>query len=244
MTEPAPLPRFPDEDLRRVLCVAAHPDDLEYGASAAVATWTARGVEVVYLLLTRGEAGIDTSPPEETARVREREQRAAGAAVGVSRVDFLDHADGVLTYSLDLRRDVARAVRRLRPDVVLTPTWAEEPGWGLNQADHRAAGLAVADGTRDAGNRWTFVELLEEEGLEPWSPRWLLVAGDPRPTHGVELTGEALERGITSLEAHAAYFAALPDHPPAREMLTEYAEAEGRRMGAQYAVLFRAHSLG
>lgn len=236
------LPPFADDDVQRVLCVVAHPDDIEYGTSSAVAVWTARGIEVSYLLLTRGEAGIDTLRPEETAELRMREQRAAGAAVGVPRVDFLAYPDGVLTYSLEMRRDIARAVRTLRPDVVVTQTWAEEPGWGLNQADHRAAGLATADGVRDAGNRWVFTDLVDE-GLEPWSARWLLVSGDPAPTHGVEVDEASLERGIASLEAHAEYFANLSDHPAPRDLLTEFATYSGRRMGVPYASLFRVHRI-
>ena len=236
------LPAFPDDDISRVLCVVAHPDDMEYGASSAVAAWTARGVDVAYLLLTRGEAGIDTSHPDETAELRMREQRAACAAVGVTQVDFLTYPDGVLTYWLEMRRDIARAVRAYRPDVVVTQTWAEEPGWGLNQADHRAAGLATADGVRDAGNRWVFTELVDE-GLEPWSTHWLLVTGDPAPTHGVVVDEAALERGIASLEAHAGYFAVLTDHPTPRDMLTEFGSASGRLMGVPYASLFRAHRI-
>ena len=79
-----PVPPFSDDDFRRVLCVVAHPDDVEYGTSSAVAAWTARGVEVAYLLLTRGEAGMDSSPPEQTAEVRTREQIAGSLAVGVT----------------------------------------------------------------------------------------------------------------------------------------------------------------
>lgn len=236
------LPRFPDNDIERAVCVVAHPDDIEYGTSSVVAGWTARGVDVSYLLLTRGEAGIDTMHPDETAALRVREQRAAGAAVGVSHIDFLTYPDGMLTYSIEMRRDIAAFIRRQKPDVVITQTWAEEPGWGLNQADHRAVGLATADAVRDAGNRWVFTDLIDE-GLQPWSPRWLLVSNDPQPSHGIEVTDADLERGIASLEAHAEYFAVLENHPPVREMLTAFASSAGPRLGTQYAALFRAHDL-
>ena len=89
-------------------------------------------------------------------------------------------------------------------------SWDVEFAAGLNQADHRVAGLAAVDALRDAGNRWVFTELLDQ-GLEPWSPRWLLVGGDQRPTHGVDVTGEPLERGIASLECHREYLAGIPD---------------------------------
>lgn len=233
------LPHLPDGELQRVLCVVAHPDDVEYGTSSAVAAWTSRGVEVAYLLLTRGEAGMDASPPARTAELRTREQVAASAEVGVTQVEFLDHPDGVLVYSLEMRRDIARVIRRFRPDAVLVGTWQVEFVAGLNQADHRVAGLAAIDALRDAGNRWVFPELLDE-GLEPWSARWLLVGGDPAPTHGLDVTGEPLQRGIASLEAHGEYLAGIPGHPPPRPMLTGITALQGRRLGVAHAVLFRA----
>lgn len=233
---------LPDADFQRVLCVVAHPDDMEYGASTAVATWTRRGIEVAYLLLTRGEAGMDGSPPQETRRIRTADQQAACAAVGVSRLDFLDRPDGVLVHDLALRRDIARAIRRFRPDAVVGQTWAIEAPWGLNQADHRVAGLATLDAVRDADNRWVFTELLDE-GLEPWPVRWLLISGDPAEDYGVEIDERGLEAGIASLEAHAGYLAALPWHPAPRAMLTEIAEAGGRAMGLRYAALFRGVEL-
>jgi LmbE family N-acetylglucosaminyl deacetylase len=159
--------------------------------------------------------------------------------VGVEKVDFLEYPDGVLVYSLEMRRDIARAIRSHRPDALVTGTWEVEFVAGLNQADHRVAGLAAVDALRDAGNRWVFPELLEE-GLEPWSTRWLLVAGDSRPTHGVDVSGAALERGIASLEAHAAYLAGIPGHPTPRQMLTGITAMQGRAIGASHAVLFRA----
>jgi len=233
------LPSFPDGAFSRVLCVVAHPDDVEYGASSAVAAWTAVGIEVAYLLLTRGEAGMDASPPGRTADLRMREQVAGSLEVGVSQVDFLQHPDGVLEYSLGLRRDIARAIRRFRPDAVLVGSWEVEFVAGLNQADHRVAGLAALDALRDAGNRWVFPELLEE-GLEPCSVRWLLVAGDARPTHGVDVSGAPLERGIASLEAHREYLAGIPGHPPPRPMITGITALQGRALGVPNAVLFRA----
>src|SRR3954454_8026599 len=183
------IPPFDDDAFSRVLCVVAHPDDMEYGTSSAVAAWTARGAEVAYLLLTRGEAGMDSSPPERTAEIRTQEQISGSHAVGVTRVDFLDHPDGVLEYGLALRRDIARVIRSYRPDAVVLGSWEVEFVAGLNQADHRVAGLAGLDAVRDAGNRWVFPELLEE-GLEPFSVRWLLVSGHPRPTHGLDATGD------------------------------------------------------
>lgn len=231
---------LPDSDFQRVLCVVAHPDDVEYGTSAAVAAWTSRGVEVAYLLLTGGEAGMQR-PPEETRAIRAGEQRAACDAVGVSQLTMLDHPDGMLVYSLDLRRDIAREIRRFQPDVVVTGSWEVEAGWGLNQADHRAAGLSCVDAVRDADNTWVFPELAAEEGLPKWGATWLLVSGDDGPTHGVDISGEPLERAIASLEAHQAYLADLPWHPEPREMLSGFTAESGKALGVANAVLFRAH---
>ena len=231
---------FPERAFGRVLCVVAHPDDVEYGTSSAVAAWTGQGIDVSYLLLTRGEAGMDASAPEQTAHLRMREQIAGSLAVGVSQVDFLHYPDGVLIYSLEMRRDIARAVRSYRPDAVVVGSWEVEFVAGLNQADHRVAGLAAVDAVRDAGNRWVFPELLDD-GLEPWSPQWLLVSGDTRPTHGVDVTGEPLQRGIASLEAHGEYLAGIPGHPPPRMMITAITAMQGQRLGVPHAVLFRAY---
>ena len=153
---PTPYAPFPD-DWSRALAVVAHPDDLEYGAAGAVARWTAEGRTVTYLLVTRGEAGIDTIPPAECGPLREAEQRAAAQVVGVDVVEFLDHPDGLLEYGIPLRRDIAAAIRRHRPELVITSNhrdhWA---GGGWNMADHTAVGRAAIDAVRDAANRWLF----------------------------------------------------------------------------------------
>jgi LmbE family N-acetylglucosaminyl deacetylase len=233
------LPTLPDEDFRKVLCVVAHPDDVEYGTSAAVAKWTSQGVEVAYLLLTRGEAGMP-NPPEETARIRRGEQEAACAAVGVTSLEMLDHPDGVLQPSLELRRDIARAIRTHKPDVVVTGSWELEFVAGLNMADHRVAGMACLDAIRDADNPWVFPELVDDEGLKPWRVRWLLVAGHTQPTHGVDVTGEPLARGVASLEAHSEYLGAIEGHPAPADFIPMIAGMGGKAIGVEHAVLFRA----
>lgn len=237
------LPAIPEDSFRRVLCVVAHPDDMEYGTSAAVARWTARGIEVGYLLLTRGEAGMPNRP-EETARLRAAEQRAACATVGVEYLTILEHPDGVLVYGLDLRRDICREIRRFKPDVVLGSAYEVETPHGFDQADHRAAALATLDAVRDAGNRWVFPDQVDDQGLEPHSVRWFIVpVFDDSATHGVDITGEPLRRGVASLEAHAAYLAALPDHPAPADFIPTLAAMGGAAMGVEHAVLFRAHDL-
>lgn len=196
------------QDPGTVLAIVAHPDDLEYGAAAAVAKWTQAGHRVVYLLVTRGEAGIDGLTPDEAGPLRVQEEIESAAVVGVDTVEWLDHADGVVEYGLALRRDLAEAIRRHKPDTLLLFNHRE--GWGfpgsLNSADHRAVGEAALDAAADAGNRWIF------PGTEPHSPRWKLVAGSPQATHAIDVSG-FVDAAVESLACHRAYLAGLGDHP-------------------------------
>ncbi|MFZ3573307.1 PIG-L deacetylase family protein [Streptomyces sp. BH097] len=235
-----PLKPMP-EDWQRALAVVAHPDDLEYGCSAAIAAWTDAGREVTYVLATRGEAGIDTVEPAKCGPLREQEQRAGAAVVGVETVEFLDHQDGVIEYGIALRRDIAAAIRRHRPELVITlnhrDTWG---GVAWNTPDHVAVGRATLDAAGDAGNRWIFPELTEQ-GLEPWNGvRWVAIAGSAQPTHAVDAT-VGLERSIASLLEHRTYIEVLTDEDPetyCRTFLTGNAQAAAERFGGKPAVPF------
>ena len=241
MSEPgAPLPPF-EEPITRVLVVVAHPDDAEYGTSAAVTTWTSAGVEVSYLLLTAGEAGMQR-PPEEAGPLRAAEQRNACDAVGVTGLTILDFRDGAREYSLDLRRAIAREIRRVRPDVVVSGSGDLKVTWGFDHADHRAAGLATIDAVRDADNRWCFRDLLDE-GLEPWGVTWLFLVGVFDPTHHVPVTEEGRDRAVRSLEAHAAYLADLPWHPKPDDVVDDVLKEGGEASGVPRAVVFGVHRL-
>ncbi|MET9244341.1 PIG-L deacetylase family protein [Nonomuraea sp. NPDC003709] len=232
------LEPMPD-DWQRALAIVAHPDDLEYGCAAAVATWTDQGREVAYLIVSRGEAGIDTLAPAEAGPVREREERASAAVVGVTSVEFLDHADGVIEYGTALRKDIAAAIRRHRPELVITlnpdDTWG---GTYWNTPDHRAVGRAVLDAAGDAGNRWIF----PDTEAAPWDGvRWVAVAGTDSPTHAVDVT-DGLERGVRSLVEHRAYIEALTDQDPesyARDLIEGFAHQAAERFGGRPAITFR-----
>jgi len=222
------------EAWQRALAIVAHPDDLEYAAAAVIARWTAQGKEVVYVLATHGEAGIDSLAPSECARIREQEERASAAEVGVTQVEFLDHPDGLVEYGIPLRRDFAIAIRRFRPQVVLTinhrDTWG---GNSYNMPDHRHVGLAVIDAVRDAGNRWVFNGA---DGHEPWNGvEMVLESSSPQPTHFVDVT-ETIERGIASLEQHGAYLAYVGQ--TAREVVTGVAAGAGQQCGVPFAATF------
>lgn len=241
MTEPMKPVPFPDEP-RRVLAVVAHPDDMEYGWSGVVHHWTSRGVEVAYLLLTHGEAGMQTDPAQ-VGPLRAAEQRAACDVVGVDRLTLLNHADGRLMPTLDLRRDIAREIRAFRPDAVVTMSWDVVAPWGLNQADHRAAGLSTLDACRDADNTWVFPDLADA-GLAKWGPTWLLVGGTTDANYGVALEPADVEAGVASLTAHEAYLAALgPDYPTPDAMLRPAFTGQGEALGVQDAYLFTGYRL-
>jgi LmbE family N-acetylglucosaminyl deacetylase len=227
---------FP-EDFARGLAVVAHPDDLEYGGAAAIARWTAQGRSIAYLLATRGEAGIDTLPPAECGPLREAEQRAAAAEVGVDVVEFLDHPDGLVSYGVPLRRDIAAAIRRHRPEVVITSNHHDTfPGGHLNMSDHRAVGQAAIDAVRDAANRWLFPEI-----GEPWTGvKHVLVLASPLSGHAVDVEG-SFDRGVASLRAHKAYLEALggPMSDPEQFLRAAAEEAATRLPGARLATAFQ-----
>src|SRR5579875_742225 len=229
------------EDWESAVAVAAHPDDLEYGLASAIARWTGQGKRVSYLMVTRGEAGIAGMAPEQTGPLRVEEERRSAAVVGVSQVDFLDHHDGLVEYGIPLRRDLAAAFRRLKPDIVITGsfdlTWSEEGP--VNHADHRAVGLAVLDACRDAANGWVF-----PEAGPPWNGiRDAYVTGTSDPTHFADVTA-TIGTGIASLREHRAYIGGLGRDFDPDEFLRNMAGFIGLGAGCEYAVGFRRYPMG
>ena len=228
------IPLFNDSEVERVLCVVAHPDDMEYGGSAAVAKWTDEGKEVAYLLLTRGEAGIRDMQPDEVASLRADEQRRACNIVGVDDLEILDFPDGLVEPTHELRRAIARKIREFRPNAVVMTNFELKARWGFNHVDHRNAGIATIDAIRDADNPWIFTEL-KEEGLDAWKADHLLINGG-EPTHAVALTAAHVDRGVRSLEAHKVYLEALPDHPAPKDMIPDITIGGGKLAGVDYAL--------
>lgn len=233
------------EDWQNALCIVAHPDDMEFGAAAAVARWTGQGKHVTYCLVTSGEAGIDGVSPDRARRLREAEQVESCRIVGVTDIDFLGLPDGVVEYGVPLRRTLAEVVRRHRPDVVITGNFRET--WGgrnLNQADHIAVGRAVVDAVRDAGNRWIFPEQLTDQ-VQPWGGvRDVWAFGSPESTHAVDTT-DTFELGVASLEAHRAYIDGLGwENWDAAEFLETAARESGQRLGVARAAAFEVFPMG
>ncbi|HTT92577.1 MAG TPA: PIG-L deacetylase family protein [Acidimicrobiales bacterium] len=229
------------EDWERATAVAAHPDDLEYGLASALARFTKQGKEVSYVMVTSGEAGIDGLSPEQTGPLREEEERRSAAVVGVDRVEFLGHPDGSIEYGLKLRRDLAGALRQLRPQVVFglnfDLTWGE--GGAVNHADHRAVGLAVLDACRDAANRWMFPEMGQ---AWPGVDAVYISGGGSQATHFVDVT-DTIGLGVSSLKEHRAYIDGLgTDFDPDR-FLRDNAGYGGMAAGCEYAVLLTRYQV-
>jgi len=244
MDTPAPLKPLP-EDWTRALAVVAHPDDMEFGSAAAVARWTGQGKEVVYCMVTSGEAGIDSMPPDECRTVREAEEIESARIVGVHTVEFLHQPDGILEYGVPLRREIAAMVRKHRPEIVITGNFDPSFGGGiLNQADHIATGRAVLDAVRDAGNRWVFPEQLTD-GTEPWGGvRAVWAFGSPESGHAVDTT-DTFDLGVQSLQAHAAYIDGLGwENWDPREFLEGGARQAGQRLGVAFAAPFEVVPMG
>lgn len=229
------------EDWERAVAVVAHPDDLEYGAAAAVARWTRQGKKVSYLLATRGEAGIAGVEPAKVGPLRMEEERRSAAVVGVTQVEFMDHADGLVEYGIGLRRDLAAAFRRLRPDVVITMsfdlTWSEDGP--VNHADHRAVGLAVLDACRDAANEWVFPEA--GPACASISAAYVIAGGEP--THFVDVT-DTIDLGIASLREHHAYIEGLGREFDPDEFLRGLTGYVGLGAGVDYAISMHRYPMG
>jgi len=194
-----------DQEVERILVVTAHPDDVDFGAAGSVAAWTDRGIEVSYCVVTDGDAGgFDPNVPRtEIAGIRQAEQRAAAAHVGVDRVTFLGYPDGRLEPTLDLRRDIARVIRETRPQRVV----CQSPERNLariyaSHPDHLAAGEATLCAVYpDARNPFAFPELAEA-GYDAWTVAevWLMTMVDEADRF-VDIT-DGFERKMKALLAH------------------------------------------
>lgn len=191
-------------DVKTILVVTAHPDDVDFGAAGSVATWTDQGVDVQYCIVTDGDAGgfDETFPRAEMAPLRRAEQTAAANCVGVHDIRFLGYPDGRVEPTIGLRRDLARVIRQVRPERVVCPSPERNYARvGTSHPDHRAVGSAALDAVYpDARNPFAFPELAGE-GLATWAVREVWIAGSPAPNHYVDVTG-TFPRKIAALRAH------------------------------------------
>lgn len=223
----------------RVLVVAAHPDDVEFGAAGTVARWIGEGASAHYLVVTRGDKGSDdpAADMQQLAELREREQRAAAAEIGVAGVEFLDEPDGQVEPSLRLRERITRAIRELRPEIVLThdPTVLFVNNEWVNHPDHRAVGQVTVDAVfptaRDPLNFRQHID----EGLGPWKVAELYLWSTNEANQIVDISG-TLERKIAALEHHHSQFR---DFAETARWLRRRSEELGERAGYRAAEGFR-----
>lgn len=200
--------------IERVLVVMAHPDDVDFGSAGTIKTWTDAGVAVSYCIVTDGDAGgFDPDVPRsEIPRIRQEEQRAAGAIVGVSDIRFLGYRDGELAVTHELRRDISRVIRQVRPDRMLIQS--PERNWQRIQAshpDHLAAGDAAIQAVYpDARNPFAHTPLLLAEGLEAWTVPEVWIAAAPTPDYFVDIT-DNFEAKLDALRAHASQTSHMDD---------------------------------
>jgi LmbE family N-acetylglucosaminyl deacetylase len=223
-----------------VLCVGAHPDDIDVTVGGTVAKWAADGVEIYYLVLTNGNKGSDDLDvnASELTRIRREEQRAAAKILKVREVFFSDHEDGQLDVSYEVRRDIARAIRRVRPDVVITmdPSVLYIADLGIiNHPDHRAAGQSTLDAVYPlARDHLSFPELMHDEGLLPHKVRTVLLQNPIECNYTVDIT-EFMKQKLDAVAAHASQFQNMES---IHDFVRERAREVGNVVSADYGESF------
>ena len=213
-----------DSEIERVLVVTAHPDDCDFGAAGTIAKWSAAGIKVSYCIATNGDQGGEDPnvPRDEMPKIRQREQRDAGKAVGVEDITFLNYRDGWLVPTIELRKDIVRQIRITRPQRMLIQS--PDRNWDrlfASHPDHMAAGEAAIQAVYpDSRNPFAFEDLLKEEGLEPWRVREVWVMSSQSPDHFVDIT-DVFDKKMQALHAHVSQTAHNPD---LEKMVREWGE--------------------
>lgn len=223
-----------------ILAVVAHPDDIEFCMGGSIARWIQEGAEVHYLILTDGSIGTvdDTLSPQQIAVKRQEEQRAAAKILGVKNVHFGDYQDCSLAVRNDVKRDIVRIIRKVRPDTVITidPTMVYSMTRGeINHTDHRAAGGATLDAVFPlARDHLAFPELADKEMLKPHKVATVLLINYDTANFYIDIT-ETMDRKIAALAAHTSQFS---DMAAIEKLVRGYAEESGKQNQTKYAEAF------
>lgn len=196
-----------DNEVERILVIGAHPDDVDFGVAGTIAHWTKASKQVSYCIITDGDAGgFDPSVARDRiAEIRNKEQRNAGAVVGVTNIYFLGYRDGELETSMALRRDISRVIRQVRPQLVV----CQSPERNLDRIfashpDHLAAGEASMSAVYpDSRNPFAHTALLCDEGLEAWSVSELWLVAHPTPNYFVDVT-DTFDTKLAAIRAHVS----------------------------------------
>ena len=233
-----------NEEFNRAMVVVAHADDAEWGCAGTVARLCAEGWDVAYVICTDGSKGSDDPDMtvEMMVKMREDEQRDAASVLGLSNVFFLGYPDAYLESTLELRKDISRAIRIHRPDVLIcmNPVRNLDGNGYIDHPDHFASGDAAMGAVYPAArDRLTFPELLNDEGLEPHKVREVWVMGRTEPDHVVDVT-DHIETAVAALRAHRSQVAPAS----ADRHLKEWRRRDGKRIGVEYAEVFKRFRLG
>jgi len=218
---------------KRVMAIFAHPDDVDFGCSGTLSLWADQGVHITYCLLTNGNKGTHDPKmlPARLERIREKEQRAAGAVVGAKEFVFLRHGDGELEVSMKVRGEVCRAIRIHKPDVVFT----QDP-WRPYQIhpDHRVAGWSAMDGIIAARDHLFFNKQLRGKLTKHRVTRvFLFGTADPNVWFDISTT---LDRKINAIGSHTSQ---VRDFKELSERMRRFAKAAGGAWGFEAAEGFR-----
>lgn len=235
-----PAQTFPPLKPKIVLAVAAHPDDLEFGVAGSIAKWVSQGASAYYLILTNGNKGSDDKSltNDELRDLRRAEQRKAGQVIGLKDVFFCDYEDGLLKVGDDVKCDIIRVIRRVKPDVVLTmdPTLTYDANRGfINHTDHRAAGQATLDAVYPLARDWrSYPELASKEKLAPHKVKTILLNNFEKSNYHENIT-DFIDTKLTALAAH---YSQLPDTSKTLAMIKSWASDCGKAAGCKYAENF------
>lgn len=230
-----------DKDFSRGMVVVAHADDAEFGCSGTVAKLCAAGWEMVYVMCTDGSKGSSDREitQRQLASIRRKEQQNAGKTLGLKDVVFLDYEDSMLQPTLALRKDIAREIRRYKPDVLITmyPMRNLDGGWGVGHPDHMAAGESALQAVfPTARDHMTFPDLLEA-GFEPHKVAEVWIIGHPQPDLYVDVT-QHMDTSVAALMQHTSQMNGR-DEAWASEMMRRWRRERGIGKGIQYAEAFK-----
>ena len=222
-------------ETKRLIVVAAHPDDLETLCGGTVTLLAQRGVTIYSANCTLGDIGAQdpTLARPALASTRLAEAEEAARILGISQTFNLGHHDGELVADLNLRAEIARLIRITQADTL----WTFDPYWtGQIHPDHRAAGQAALDAYMPSKMPLYRPEQLNEPeaGLGRLE-RVFLFSTDRKPDIFVDV-GQVYENKLAACIAHRSQF---PNGKESLEWMKQIDSRQGERIGVTYAEAYK-----